>query len=104
MATYTVTPLGEPANFAPATDTDEILPNVATILATTRYSVPYNRYFGVNPDYLDDPIPLAKARATADIIDAIHRYEPRCRVESVSFTGDGAEGILRPIVRIYINE
>lgn len=99
---YTVTPLGKPIDFAPPTVADEVLQNVATILATMRYTVPFDRELGLNPDYLDDPMPVSQARATADIIDAIHRFEPRCRVDSVTFTGDGMEGTLRPTVRVYI--
>lgn len=99
---HTVAPLGKPVDFAPASVTEEILQNVATILATVRYTVPYDRQFGINPEYLDDPMPVAQARATADIIDAIRRFEPRCMVESVTFERDGMEGTMRPIVRVYI--
>lgn len=104
MASYDVTPLGAPVNFAPQSVRDEVIQNVATILATPRFTVPYDRNFGVNPDYLDDPMPVSRARSIADIIESIHRHEPRCRVESVVFKGDAAEGILRPIVRVFINE
>lgn len=104
MAIYSVAPLAKPVDFAPATLVEEVLQNVATILATMRYSVPFDRALGINPEYLDDPMPVTQARATADIIEAIRRFEPRCGVESVTFTGDGAEGIMRPLVRVYINE
>lgn len=104
MAMHEVTPLSAPVNFAPETETDEILQNVATILATMRYSVPYYREFGINPEYMDSTIMVAKAKATADIIESLGRFEPRCRVESVTFDGDGMEGIMRPRVRVYIND
>lgn len=103
MQIYEVTPLGAPINFQPSTEAEEILQNVATIIATVRYSVPFDRMFGINPEYLDDPIPIAEVKSVADIIEAIHRHEPRCRVESVTFDGDGSEGIMRPKVRVYIN-
>lgn len=103
MATYTVAPLGKEIDFSPPSVVEEVLQNVATILATMRFSVPYDRGLGLNPEYLDDPMPVSQARATADIIEAIHRYEPRCRVESVTFKGDGVDGTLIPTVRIYIN-
>lgn len=98
-----VTPRAAPVNFAPATVVEEVLQNVATILATMRYSVPYDRDFGLNPDYLDDPVPLTKARATADIIATIRKYEPRCKIESVEFRGDAATGKMTPVVRVSIN-
>lgn len=103
MSLHSVAPLGKPIDFAPATLRDEVLQNVATILATPRFSAPFARQLGVDPQYLDDPTPVARARAVADITEAIHRHEPRCRVESVSFEADEAEGRLRPIVRVRIN-
>lgn len=89
-------------NFAPSNETDEILQNVATILSTVRYSVPYDRALGINPDYLDGPIQLAQAKATADIIASIRTQEPRATVVDIAFNGDGAEGILKPTVRVKV--
>lgn len=96
-------PLGAPIDFLPATVEAEVLQNVATILATPIFSVPFARRLGLNPEYLDDPAPVAQARAVADITEAIHRNEPRCRVTSVSFEADEAAGFLRPRVRVRIN-
>lgn len=102
MSFYDVAPLAKPVDFMPANEVAEILQNVATILATVIYTVPYDRGFGINPEYLDDPMPVAQARATADIINAIKRNEPRCKIQSVRFTGDAADGIMQPIVRVFI--
>jgi len=52
---------------------------------------------------LDDPMPIAKAKLTAEIIMAIRRWEPRARVVEVRYEGDGMDGILRPKVRLEIN-
>ena len=101
--TYEVFPRAAPVNFAPATVVEEVLQNVGTLLATMRYSVPYDRALGLNPEYLDDPIPLTQARATADIVATIQRYEPRCIIDSVTFRGDAARGIMQPTVRVKIN-
>lgn len=102
MTTATVSPLAAPINFAPTTETEEILQNVATILATVRYTVPYDRALGINPDYLDGPIQLAQAKATADIISSIRAQEPRATIIDISFGGDAADGILKPIVRVKV--
>lgn len=102
MPVYEVSPLGRPIDFNPGSVEAEVLQNVATILATTRFSAPYARTLGLNPEYLDDPMPVARARAMADIIEAINRNEPRCKVIDVTFTEDGAEGILRPRVRVQV--
>lgn len=82
----------------------EILQNVKTILATSRYTVPLDREFGVNLDLIDEPMPRAKAKMTAEIIAAIRKYEPRCTVTSVTFSGDGMDGRLIPKVRVRIND
>lgn len=93
-----------PIDFAPVSVRAEVIQNVSVLLSTMRYSVPYARELGVNPEYLDDAMPASRARATADIIGTIHRYEPRCRVESVAFDADPKEGVLIPRVRVSINE
>lgn len=90
-------------NFAPDSLEEEVLQNVKTILTTTKYSVPLDREFGLSATMLDDPMPIAKAKLTAEIIMAIRRWEPRARVVEVRYEGDGMDGILRPKVRLEIN-
>lgn len=89
-------------NFAPSTLVEEVLQNVAAIISTKRYTVPMDREFGVEFSFLDDPMPVAQARASAEIISAIQQHEPRCRVLSVSYDGDAQEGILRPRVKVDV--
>ncbi len=85
-----------------ATGPAEILQNGRTILTTTKYSVPMSREFGLSATMLDDPLPVAKAKLTAEIVAALRRYEPRLEVTRVTYEGDAAEGILRPKVRVKI--
>lgn len=80
----------------------EILQNVRTILTTPKYSVALDRNFGLNATMLDAPLPVAKAKLTAEIIATVHKYEPRVRVTKVLFDGDAQDGILRPKVRVRI--
>ncbi|GEA17733.1 GPW/gp25 family protein [Moorella sp. E306M] len=91
-------------DFAPQSTLAEILQNVRTILTTPKYSVPLNREFGVTSTWLDDPLPVAQARLTAEIIAEVQRREPRVRVTQVTFEGDAQEGILRPKVRVRLVE
>jgi phage baseplate assembly protein W len=93
----------EQIDFAPASVTREIIQNVRTIFTTMKYSVPLDRLFGVNIVMLDRPMPKAIAALQAEIITAIHKYEPRCQVTKVSFDGD-IDGKLIPKVRIKIDE
>jgi len=90
-------------NFAPSSVLEEIIQNVKTILTTVKYSVPLDRNFGIMADALDAPLPVAKAKITADIVSAIKQYEPRAEITQIIFSGDGADGILKPRVRIRAN-
>jgi phage baseplate assembly protein W len=89
-------------DFAPANIAVEIIQNVRTILATAKYSVPLDRLFGIDAVMLDRPTPRAMAALQAEIIAAVRRYEPRCRVTKVTFDGD-LDGRLVPKVRIRID-
>jgi phage baseplate assembly protein W len=100
---FDVTAKLEYIDFAPVNIAIEIIQNVRTIFTTMKYSVPLDRLFGVESAMLDRPMPEATAALQAEIIMAIHRYEPRCRVTKVSFDGD-LDGKLIPRVRIKINE
>lgn len=91
-------------DFFPSTTLEEIIQNVRTIMTTTVYSVPLDRMFGLNPTMLDLPMPLSKARLTAEIVSAIEKFEPRVTVTQVTFAGDGKDGILQPSVSLRIKE
>ena len=90
-------------NFAPDTVTEEIIQNVRTICTTPKYSVPMDRLFGVDTEIVDRPTPKAMAQLQAEIIQAVRKYEPRCRVRKVTFEGDN-DGKLAVKVRIEILE
>ena len=90
-------------NFAPANLVEEVAQNVRTICTTSKYSVPLDRLFGVNAVIVDRPTPRAIAEMQAELIQAIRKFEPRCRVKKVSFDGD-MNGRLTAKVRIEILE
>ncbi len=71
---------------------------VKTILTTPTGTAVLDREFGLDPTLIDLPLPTAQARLTAEIITKLKRYEPRVKVESVSFTNDALDGILKPKV------
>ena len=89
-------------DFAPSSVQIEIIQNVKTILTTIKRSVPMDREFGVDPDIVDLPIGAAQARLSAEIIAAVHKYEPRARVVNVVYTGSEEDGRLNPTVRIEV--
>ena len=91
----------EQVDFAPPSVAAEIMQNVRTICSTVKYSVPLDRRFGLDAVMLDRPTPRAMAALQAEIISAVRRHEPRCRVTRVTFDGD-YDGRLVPKVRIKI--
>ena len=93
----------EGIDFAPASEYAEILQNVRTILATPVYSVPLDRSFGVNADFVDMPVPVAKAKIGQEIVTAIRKYEPRVSVTKITWEAD-QDGILKPKVQVRIND
>lgn len=93
----------EEINFAPQNIIDEVAQNVRTIITTPKYSVPMDRLFGINAEIVDRPTPKAVAEMQAEIIQAVRKYEPRCKVKKISFDGS-IDGKLMAKVRIEILE
>jgi len=106
MERVAVTALSE-VNFAPASEAEEVVQNVRTILATRVGSVPLDRDFGVSWEHLDKPLSVARSLMQAEVIEAIERYEPRANIEAVEFEeseSDAMEGISRPRVILNLGE
>lgn len=89
-------------NFDPQTEEEEILQNVKTICNTPKNSVPMDRDFGVNTDFLDKPTPVAMAMIQNEIIEAVRKYEPRAYLESIHFDDDWNDGEGPASLRITI--
>lgn len=98
---YEVTQIGG-VDYAPESEAAEIIQNVRTILNTRFGTVPLHRDFGISWEQVDKPLPVAMSIMQGVIVDAVSEFEPRAKVEKVTFEGDGAEGILRPRVIISI--
>ena len=81
-----------------------VLQNIALVLATPKGSVPMYRDFGLPQDFLDKPIPVAKARMIASVREAVEEWESRATVQSISFTDAPQEpGRLIPRVEVEIH-
>lgn len=91
-------------DFAPSSIEAEVVQNVRTILAQPKYNVPYAVELAQDTDMLDKPIQIAKALSASNTVQAIKRYEPRAIITEIKFTGDGSTGLLKPTVRIRIDE
>lgn len=79
---------------------------IRTVLATRKGSVPLDRDFGLNWDFVDMPQPMAMQHMIAEIGQQLERYVPRIRVTDISFarTDEAADGVLLPRVSVEIRE
>lgn len=92
-------------DFNPSSEVAEIVQNVQTIISTIKGTVPLDRDFGIESDFIDNPTPMAQMQCRVSIIDAVKTYEPRARVKSIDFkqgADDVMDGRLLPIVTIEI--
>lgn len=68
----------------------------------TLYSVhvgeqPLDRDFGINYDFIDRPLPVAKNMCTLEVIEKTAKYEKRVSVRNVEY-GFGINGRLIPTI------
>lgn len=85
--------------------TASILQNVAIILATRQGTIPLYRQFGLPQNFVDKPIPVAKAMLYSEVKEAVEEFEPRAEVVGISFAEDPATpGKLIPTVEVDIRE
>lgn len=87
-------------NMEPQNETEEIMQNVAVILATPKFSVPLDRGLGLQMTFLDKPVPAARPLAIGEIMDAIEEGEPRVRVKEVDFLENEMIGRFVPVVEV----
>lgn len=104
MAVYEVSPADlKKIRFSETDAVASVLQNIAVILATPRGSVPLYREFGLPQDFVDKPIPVAKAMMVAPVREAIERWEPRASFVGLNFREDPA-GKLTAVVEVEIND
>lgn len=82
---------------------NSVLQNIALILATPKGSVPFYRDFGISNEFLDKPMPVAKAMMIGKIREAIELWEPRAEMTGISFKENPLDpGKLIPTVEVEI--
>lgn len=72
---------------------------LALLLSTREGSVPLDREFGLDLNFVDKPTAAVKALYTAEVTKKVSKFIPSVRVLEVSWTGT-TEGQLKPKVVI----
>jgi len=90
-------------NLSPETEIDEIMQNIAVLLATPKGSVPLDRDMGLPMAFLDKPVPVAEALLVAEVNEVVPLYEPRVVVVNTTFEFDADDpGRMVPIVEVEV--
>ena len=79
-------------NFAPADEAEEVAQNISMILKTVKGTVPLARNFGISQQLVDLPSKVLQTKLTAEIIQAVKKFEPRAKILSVTFGNQLIEG------------
>lgn len=83
---------------------DEILQNVATILATRKGEASLDINLGLTLNFIDAPTTRALTLLKMEIVEAIKEKEPRFEVTSIDFK-EKEDGVLIPTVKgVIISE
>jgi phage baseplate assembly protein W len=69
----------------------EIIQCVHSLLNTPVGTVYMDRALGVDYSFVDRPLPVAMAMIMSEIPGKIAKYEPRCTLTNVSFSGNPAD-------------
>ena len=104
MEIYEVTANTSEIKIFPESELEEITQNVRMIITTQKFSVPMDRAFGINSAMLDQPIAAARTKLVAEIVSAVHTFEPRAAVTDVIFLNNEMDGILNVKVRFRVIE
>lgn len=94
--TYSVTSeLSIKINWSPKNVTEEVIQNVAMILATSVGTVPYDRELGIDASAIDTPPFVAQAVVARMVIQKIAKYEPRAYISEIQFLPSESSDVLK---------
>jgi len=61
---------------------------ISLLLSTREGTVPLDREFGLNMDFLDSPSQTAKSLYAAEVTKKVARFIPEARVQSITWIGE----------------
>jgi phage baseplate assembly protein W len=91
----------ENINFA-AQGNEEIFQNLMVLYTTIEGTVPFDREFGINIDFIDEPAPIAQGKLIVEYTQKTRRFEPRASVSEVKFGVNPQTGNFIPKVVINL--
>lgn len=77
---------------------EELNRKLALLLSTQAGTMPLDREFGLEADFLDSPSEASKSLFTAEVTAKVAKYIPEARVKEVSWIAGEAGSILPKVV------
>lgn len=90
----------ENINLSPENEHEEIVQNVALILASVQNSIPMLRDVGIPGENMGRPLPVVENLLVGHIYDQVEKNEPRAQIQGITFEVDHEDGNTIPIVTI----
>lgn len=81
---------------------EEIKRNLNILYSTKEGEQPLDREFGLNCDFVGEPLPIAQNMFSLEVVRKTAMYEPRVSVREVAFTVNENNGTLMP--QIFLEE
>ncbi|MBD3878209.1 MAG: hypothetical protein SR1Q5_00785 [Quinella sp. 1Q5] len=53
-------------------------------------------------ELIDKPLNVAQQKFLSEVVRQVAKYESRARVKSIRWQGDGADGILKPVIILEV--
>lgn len=79
---------------------EQIEVNLKNLYATKEGTQPLDREFGLNIDFVGDPLPVAKNKFAVEVVRKTAIYEPRVKVTEVTYEEDSTNGRLIPSIHL----
>lgn len=90
----------ENIDLAPANVHQEVVQNIAIILATVQNSCPMLRDIGIAGELYGRPLPVVENLLVGHIYDQIETHEPRAIISEVNFETESKTGKIVPIITL----
>lgn len=82
---------------------NDIVQNILCMLKTIQGECPNMREYGIDPEVMHKPIPVAKAAYAVAISSQFRQFEDRATLKKISFEDDPKHSeILNPILEVTI--
>ena len=71
---------------------------LAFLLSTREGTMPLDREFGLNMDFVDMPPEVAKSLYTAEVTEKVAKFIPTVRVQEVKWSSGGQANLIAKVV------